>query len=176
MPNIKPYRHYAETDIINHFAYHGASLPKGTFVKILSGIILTDEPQNFAGPVGQTYNNTVSERWTTFPRITIAESGDTPLGMTLWTVAETDENGLPLKFNPQRAAEMQVVLSGQPIPILTDGVVIYSGSSGNWPSAGGAAYLTQNGEVGPTGATVSQVGKALGPKDANGWFMLKILV
>jgi hypothetical protein len=170
MPSIKPFRDVSEHSVINLFAYHGASLAKGSVVKILSGLNTTDDPQQFAGPVGASYTNTVSERWTLWPRLALADTGAAgvpPLGITLYEVAEVDENGLPLKFNPTKAAEMQVALSGQAVPVATEGLFLYSGISGANYTAGALAYAAPGGEISPTGYW--QVGKFLGPRDTNGW-------
>ena len=54
---------------------------------------------------------------------------DVPLGMLLYDVREDDENGEKLIFNPRKAAENDYVISGQAVPILTRGIVLYSGAT-----------------------------------------------
>ena len=63
MATILPFRDYDEKDVINLFAFSG-TLPatKGTLVKIQAGFKATDEI-SMLGNVGQSYPNTVSERY-----------------------------------------------------------------------------------------------------------------
>jgi predicted RecA/RadA family phage recombinase len=167
MPNLLPFRDYDEKDVINLYAFSG-SLPasKGTLVKVQAGWKATDE-MSMLGDVGASFNNTVSERYGVVAQVAIATTGDTPLGMLLWDVKETDENGEALKFNPRKAAEMQVVLSGQAVPIVTRGIFLYNGVGGT-PVAGGAAYAGANGTITASSAgSAVQIGKFLGAKDAN---------
>lgn len=127
--------------------------------------------------MGASYGNTVSQRWGT-PAIvkTCESSGDNTIGMTLYDYKETDENGEKLIFNPRKAAELEVILSGQSMPIVTRGLFLYSGIDGT-PTAGNDAYLSTNGGLNTSGAFNSnprctRVGTFLGPKDANGVALL----
>jgi hypothetical protein len=44
------------------------------------------------------------------------------LGITLWETAKYDENGQKLIYYPQKAAENQVLLPGQSVPVATRGI------------------------------------------------------
>jgi hypothetical protein len=140
--NLRPFRDYSEHEVLNLFAFSGAAesasvmLTKGGAVK-LSAEGFTTGPSNsgiykateFLGDVGGTafpFSN--SQRFGVRPKVTIATSGDV-LGLTLLDVRELDENGEKLIFNPRKAAEMNVVISGQAVPVLTRGVVYYSGTA-----------------------------------------------
>jgi hypothetical protein len=46
-----------------------------------------------------------------------------PLGIALMETAQYDENGQKLIYYPQKAAENQVLLPGQSVPVLTRGIV-----------------------------------------------------
>jgi len=166
MPTIKPFRDYDEHEVLNLFAFEGATANKGVFVKPLVGWTSEDELQ-FLGPVGASYNNTVSERFGVKARVVATASGDLPIGMLLMDVRESDENGELFKFNPSKAKEKGVVISGQAIPILRRGLVLYSGLAGT-PTLGGAIYSAANGELSVTGTSTHQVGRALGLKDSVG--------
>ena len=123
---LKPFRSYDEHDVVNLFGYHGGdSLAAGTVVKISEGIKLDDKgPVADMGAIGSSVANTVSLRYGTRAKVVpITTKTDVALGVTLMPVAEVDENGELLKFNPRKAAEMGVVLKGQAIPVLTRGVV-----------------------------------------------------
>lgn len=179
MPTFKPYQDYDEHDVINGiFALSGvAPINKGTFVKVFSGF-LSDQNLSIGAGVGASYANTVSHRWSVPASVTACtSSGDAAVGMTLYDYKETDENGNKLVFNPRDAVEREVVLSGQAMPIVTKGVFLYSGIAGN-PTAGSAAYLGTDGGLNVSGvafsSTVTRVGTFLGPKDANGFALLKL--
>jgi hypothetical protein len=176
MPNLKPFRDYSEHDVINLFAYSG-TLPvnKGTFVVPAdsNGWKNTDE-MSLLGDVGASYGNVVSERYGVAAKVTAAASGDsTVIGMLLYDVKETDENGEKLVFNPRKAAEMNVAISGQAVPIVTKGVFLYSGAAGTG-SAGASAYVTTNGVLTSVDGGGSVVGKFLGAPDADGNILVKI--
>jgi len=176
MPNLQPFRNYDEKDVINLFAFSG-SLPatKGTLVKVHkeAGWKATDE-MSMLGDVGASFGNTVSQRYGVAAKVAASTIGETPLGILLMDVRETDENGELLKFNPRKAAEMQTVLSGQAVPIVTRGTFLYSGVVGT-PAAGGVAYAGANGTVtaSSTGSAVA-IGTFLGAKDANDNVLVKI--
>jgi hypothetical protein len=174
MGKLRAYRQYNETDVINHFKSDVVPLDNGTLVKVLSGIKANDDNWLMIGAPGAVYGNTVSQRYSVTPSVTYANTGSVVLGMTLHDVRETDENGENLKFNPRKAAEMQVVLTGQAVPIVTRGIFHISGVGGN-PVAGAKAYLDDylgNGKIATTGLT--QVGQFLGVKDADGFVFFRL--
>lgn len=176
MAKLKPFRDYSEHDVINLFAFSG-SLPatNGTFVvpADTNGWKNTDE-MSFLGGVGASYPNTVSERYGVTAKVAAAASGDTNvIGMLLYDVKETDENGELLIFNPRKAAEIGAVLSGQAVPIVTKGVFLYNGADGTG-QAGAPAYVTTDGVLSAVNGGGSVVGKFLGAPDADGNILVKI--
>ena len=76
---------------------------------------------------GKSYANTVSLRYGTTAKVAPTKTTEVPLGITLWDMSERDENGEKLLYHPRKAAEMQAVISGQTMPVLTKGVVLYKG-------------------------------------------------
>lgn len=184
MPTIKPLRDVDSHDILNSFKFNVTSqsqvAQKGTFVKITSGVMF-DQNLLMLGSPGAAYPNTVSNRYGVQPSVdACTSSGDATIGFLLYDVRELDENGEKLIFHPDKQAQMQVALSGQPVPILTRGLVYYSGISGN-PSVGQSAYLANDGGLSISGSaatvaagTVTRVGRFLGPKDSNGFAYLKL--
>jgi len=188
MPNLKPFRDYDEHDVLNLFSLSGSdSTNKGTFVKIQSGWTNDDFDRNpmLAGN-WTSYQNTVSVRYGVRAQVVACSSGDSAIGMTLYDVRERDENGELLIYNPRKAGEMQCVMSGQAVPIVTRGTFLYSGIAGT-VSAGQPIYPTTNGELTvQTSGTqvvsgVSQnfpqsnvCGKTLGPKDSQGWCLIRV--
>jgi hypothetical protein len=173
MPTLRPFRDYDEKDVINLYAYSGSPVDttyqilatKGTLVKVAGDGFRNDvEPLEMLGNFGGfTVNNWVGQRYGAASKMTVAGPTDNPVGMLLFDVRELDENGLPLKYNPRKAAEMEVILSGQAAPIVTRGTFLYSGvnvSGGVGVTAGAKAYLGFNGEIATSGTTV--IGKFLG--------------
>ena len=173
--NLKPFRDYDEHDVVNLFAVSGASADKGTVVAVqgngvnLKDATLVDNLSSYANSVSAQFN----VPWTVAP----APSGATTsiLGVLLKDVRSVDENGERLIFRPRKAAEMDVVISGQAAPVLTRGIVLVSGIAGS-PAYGSGAAVADAGDgslkvVAPASKTV---GKFLGPKNDEGYALLKI--
>lgn len=167
MPTLRPFRDYDEKDVINLYAWSG-SIPvqKGTLVKIGGEGFRPDreDSQELLGNYGDfSVSNVVSQRYGVIPKVVVADAADKPLGLMLFDVRETDENGELLKYRPRKAAEMEAVLSGQAVPIVTRGTFLYSGivvSGGIAVAAGADAYAGQAGVVATSGT--NKVGKFLG--------------
>jgi len=201
---LKPFRQHAETDVVNLFSLKdddgdvvasysdlnaaGVKVNKGLLVSVKNGWKNTDDPVNKTGigNPGNTYTNTVSFRYGAAATVEPCASGSQPLGITLWDVAEVDENGEKLIYHPRKAAEMQAVVSGQAVPVLTKGIVLYSGNltsgGADSVSAGAKVYadMLRQGDLSSSstestgGASQIQVGTALGATDADGFILLKI--
>ena len=185
--NLRPFRDYDEHDVINLFAHRSSAVNKGSLVKLetLTGWKYTDEPTMEEGVIGATYGNTVSNRYAVRAKVVDAGSGDKPVGMTLWDVKETDENGEKLLYNPRKAAEMQCVISGQAVPVATRGVFLYRGSTLNathaaqGPVAGEYLYVAANGQMMVASSvgwdsTVSKVGQVLGGMDSSNHVLIRL--
>lgn len=188
MPQLKPFRQYNENDVINLFAFDGtvstAGVNKGTLVKLASsGFRNTDDPTlAWTNGPGASFDGTVSMRYEVPWKVQLCQTGsagvkDVPLGITLYDIKEWDENGEKLIFNPRKAAELQCVLSGMAVPVLTKGLVLYSGTLTNGGEGsigpGATVYAGANGELG-TATTANAVGKTLGGADADGYVLLKL--
>jgi len=177
--NLRPFRQYDEHDVVNLFAYSGDSslVLAGKAVKVVGAGFnaSSSNPIEELGSVGASFANTVSSRYGVVGKIAPAVSGDAVIGLTLMAVRETDENGEKLVFNPRKAAEMGVVISGQSVPVLTRGIVLYSGLAAG--TAGDSVYLSSSAAGDLTTSLVgssTKVGKLLGSKDSNGFALLKI--
>jgi len=174
---LRPFRDYDEKDVINLYAVSGTSdLNRGHLMKIQGDGWVTTNELEMLGSVGKAYGNTVSERYGVQAKVTKAGAGDVPIGMTLMDVKEEDENGEKLKFNPRKAAEMGVVLSGQAVPIVSKGVFLYSGTTlaSEAPTAGQKLYCGANGLITTGVASNAQVGVALGVKDSDGCVLIRL--
>lgn len=188
MPTLRPLRNYDEKDVNNFFTLvNGGSLPqnKGTLVKLVSsGWVADADPTEMLGAPGAAYGNTVSQRYGVTAKVEVAGTGDAVVGMTLFDMKETDENGEQLKFNPRKAQEIEAVISGQAMPLVSRGEFLYSGITGTC-TAGDKLYAGADGVInsetealGAAGendlANATQVGIALGSKDSNGWTLIKL--
>ncbi len=186
MPTLLPQRIYNDHDVINQFRWNSSGtypVSKGTFVKIISGFTLNQQAI-MLGAVGKAWENTVSQRYGVQPYVAqTTNSGDSALGMLLYDVRETDENGLPLLYNKEKQDKMQVSLSGEPVPIVTRGQFVWSGIEGTPPTNPGetTAYLGINGGLTISGnaadvaaGRVTRVGRFLGPANAQGQVYLKL--
>jgi hypothetical protein len=155
MPTIQnrllPFRQYSEHDVINMFSLNGTGVA-GTFVALES-----NDPENTDGwttqSVGASFAGVTSFRYEVKSKVKVAPSGSTKynvLGCILNDVLETDENGLLLKFNPLRKAELQAVTSGEMVPVLTNGIVtLHSAAYLGTPTVGcvGVIDVSGNGKV-----------------------------
>lgn len=187
MPTIRPFRDINQHNVLNLYTFNpSGTYPavKGTFVKVLSGWN-TEQNLTELGDVGAHYGNVVSQRYGIAASVaTCTSSGDSAIGMLLYDVRETDENGEKLVYHPDKAARMQAVVSGQAVPILQKGLVLYSGVNGGGKIQAGAvvpgapAYLGTDGGINTSGslvnASVTRIGTFVGVPDANNWVLLKV--
>ncbi len=152
---------------------------EGTFVKpaFPSGWRTDDTDTEFLGSVGASFPNTQSLRYGTYARVTAAGTGDYAIGMLLYAVKEEDENGELLKFKPRKAAEMQVCLSGQTVPIVNRGMFLWSGTLNGGPTAGAVLYPSGNGDltVNPINQNV-KLGRLLGMPNGKGHSLIYLNV
>jgi hypothetical protein len=130
MALLKGFRDYSEHDVLNLFSYKGSlsavsgwgHIPAGTLVEIENGVVLNEGSVPVTEDLGFSFNNTVSSRYGVSATVKVNDGNGSPLGILLMDVRETDENGEKLIFNPRKAAEINAVVKGQPVPVLTRGV------------------------------------------------------
>jgi hypothetical protein len=188
---LRPFRDYDEHDVLNLFSYDTTGLnagsiniTKGSLVKIATGWKNYDSGVDlgggieFIGGAGTLQpTNVVSQRYGVTAKVVVSTTGETPIGMTLFDVRDADENGELLKYYPRKAAEMQAVIPGQAVPVVTRGVFLVQGVLGS-PSAGGTAYAGGTGQItsstGSAGIANVAIGKFLGPADTNGETLVKL--
>lgn len=188
---LRPFRDYDEHDVLNLFSYDttglnagSISITKGSLVKIATGWKNFDSGVElgggleFIGGAGTLQpNNVVSQRYGVTAKVVTSTTGETPIGIMLLDVKDADENGELLKYNPRKAAEMQAVIPGQTIPVVTRGVFLVQGVLGT-PTAGGVAYAGGTGQItsstGVGGIANVAIGKFLGAADTNGETLVKL--
>jgi hypothetical protein len=190
MPNLLPFRDYDEHDVINLYSCTVVA-SKGTLVKPVTSPRDNDgTDSSTAGPlklsstgVGKRYQYALSDLFNVVGQVSpVVNWNDipAPIGILLYSVQELDENGEKLIYDPQKAAEKNIVLPNtQAAPILTKGIILINdidtgnktGGGGN-PSIGATAYVGNGGKIGTDGAIV--VGKFLSKKDENGYCIVKL--
>jgi hypothetical protein len=183
------FRDYSEHDVINLFAHIDGDVDDGAVVKLNSVGVAgwstvgwrNDDDSNQLEMLGHAGGDlgldgsVVSQRYGVGARVENCTAGltDVPLGMTLYGVKELDENGEKLIYNPRKAAEMQVVVSGQALPIVTKGLFLYDYGTAASAIVGYNARVGAGGTI-VTGGEGKVVGKWLGNSDANGHALLQL--
>lgn len=186
---LRPFRDYSEHDVVNLFAVeaqqdaNGVIATAGTVVKVtgngfqpiadssaLGGTgFLGTIPVELGATLGVPgLSNVVSNRYVVNAKVAPATNTDlAALGITLMSTQELDENGEKLVFKPQKAAEKGVVISGQAVPVLTKGVVVYSGSDiSNSANVGAPVYISATAGLTTTAGNL-EVGRLLSKPVSN---------
>ena len=185
--DIRPLRDFDEHTVLNYIGVSGYQVNKGTFVVSQgSGINLLD---NMVLDDNSWLDSVLSARFNVPQNAINAPSGTVAnqvLGMTIKSVLTVDENGLPLKFFPQKAALLDVVISGQACPIATQGFFLYSGfttgdaaiiaaGTGLAVSDDGSGSLKAVANLTTSGAPNPYiVARALGPVNSQGYALIEI--
>jgi len=194
---LKPFRQYDEHDVINMFTYDvsatvtaGVQAAAGLIVGLTSGGWKAGEDihdlsatQPNAAVNNNGYGNTLSLRYNLLAEVAAfdgtANDSQTlaqPLGMLLHDVRTLDENGEDLRYNPRKADEMQVVVPGQAVPIVTRGIFLLHANDTTTNNATDLASVTAgekitvdaNGHISDAGdGSDVNIGKALGDWDAS---------
>lgn len=178
--NLRPFRDYDEKDVINLFALNVSSLdsshnlttwdlrvPSGTLVTMdTNGWRGTDE-LDMIGSAGdlELAGKVTSQRYGVAAKVSVSAAGDRPLGMMLHHVAQYDENGEQLKFNPRKASELEAAIEGQAVPLITRGLFLISGldvTPTALAAAGQLLYAGANGQITTEVASNEVIGRALG--------------
>lgn len=156
-PDLAPYRDYDEHDVINgiySIAPASAPLLKGTFVSILtasgnpnaavtgSGVaqngMFIDNLGSWGGAPGYAFSPRFGIKWNL---VKAANSGDVPLGVSLYDCKEFNEYGENLAYRPRTDRDRnEVILPGEGLKILTKGKITTNGFTGV-PSPGSGAYV-----------------------------------
>ncbi len=190
---LRPYRDYSEHDVVNLFAFDGAQdangviATAGTVVKVAGNGFQPVADKSLGGGTGflgtipvdlggtlsiPGLSNVVSNRYVLTAKVQAANSGSAPLGVTLISTQELDENGEKLVFNPRKAAEKGVVISGQAVPVLTRGIIVYSGTEINNAASVGAGVFISNLNAGEL-STVDSTANGATPTNKVGTLLSK---
>lgn len=165
-----PIRDYDKHEVSNRYALDGTGL-NGLFVQYVTGGQNVDLADGYSNQsIGADFTNTYSKIYLNNRRVKPAVAGATKwevAGVTLNTVAVSDENGNILRNMPhEMREERQFILSGQTVPILKRGFVAINISQvlgGIAPQAGFPFVATGAGQIAPltpaiaTGASFSNL-------------------
>jgi len=183
---LLPFRQYDENDVVNLFSVDVSSISNfisqvpatdginadGVLVKVTGGTHdgdvndyateNTDMFASYGSPVGRN-------PYPTNPLKVIATDAvtDAPLGFTLYQTLNVDENGEKLLFNPVKKDELQAVLSGQTVPVLTKGIITlstkaFAAGDSDIPAPGAPLYVAAGGKVSKSSAgSAVKIGQVL---------------
>ena len=134
---ILPFRQYSDHDVVNIYSVIDYDVndsttdsgrgDAGMFVKVSDGNFdndpVTYQENSYLGKSDYPFLGTTEMYPQVNLKITGAKGEDHCLGMTLYQTAKNDENGEKLLYNPQKQEELQAMLPGQAVPVLTKGIV-----------------------------------------------------
>jgi hypothetical protein len=183
MAELRPFRDYDEKDVINLYALDltgidlsagwDSRVSHGTLVKLSANGWKNDDEIEMLGEAGtMTIPGVVHERYGVKAKVEVtAANTDAVLGMTLFHVAERDENGEQLKFNPRKASELEACIAGQAVPLVTRGIFLIEdatlATALGAASAGTKLAPAANGGFEVHGGNETLVGKTLGDPAGN---------
>jgi len=198
MPLLRPFRDYSEKDVLNIYTFSGQTstsqvINRGTLVQVVGqGFRNDNDPVNIIGTYGDfSVNNVQALRYGTPAQVTYYGTGvgasatsggfpgEYPLGLTLFDVRELDENLIPLKYNPRKAAELEACISGQSVPVVVRGTFLYSGLTGTFNGgapiyAGSGGVITAQPQSSGTTVVSTKVGIALGSTGVDGSALIRL--
>lgn len=125
---LLPQRHYAEENVINMYSLDTITGEAGSLVKVSSANLDLDPTNLIARTDSLGFQNYLGNASSLYPEVPykvtkVTTTGERPLGILLRDVRSTDENGENLQYYPRKKEELQCVLSGEAVPILTRGIV-----------------------------------------------------
>jgi hypothetical protein len=179
MIRILPFRQYDENDVINLFALGDAYVNEnvtgsdygdaGVFVTVSEGNLDLD-PVSYADNAYLGKTNYPHVGANQYPSVNLkvkpATAGDSLLGLTLNQTAKYDENGEKLLYNRQKAEDLQCLLPGQAVPVLSKGVVEIASTAYEGDLTVGGGIALSSGVSGTvTGCSVTssdRIGMVLG--------------
>jgi len=188
---LLPFRQYNEHDVVNLYALDKTITDAIDPNQVLngsngvndSGVLVKIENADLSGsngnpfePVkyvdnsylGKTDYPHIGGNAYPFAQMTIVPAGDESniLGVTLNQTLTHDENGEKLLYYRQKALELQAVLPGEVVPVLTRGVITVAASATAGTLVKGAdVFAAANGQFDVTGT--NRVGKCLAVGDRN---------
>ena len=176
---ILPFRQYSDHDVVNMYALKDADIltsttdtgagDAGVFVKVHDGNFdndpVTYQTNSYLGKSDYPFLGTADMYPEVNIKITTSASGNVPLGMTLYQTAKNDENGEKLLYNPQKQEELQAMLPGQAVPVVTKGIFTLAAAAFDGTTASyapGTAIIASNNTAGKVTGAARGTAKAFG--------------
>ena len=176
---ILPFRQYSDHDVVNMYALKDADIltsttdtgagDAGVFVKVHDGNFdndpVTYQTNSYLGKSDYPFLGTADMYPEVNIKITTSASGNVPLGMTLYQTAKNDENGEKLLYNPQKQEELQAMLPGQAVPVVTKGIFTLAAAAFDGPItsyAPGNVIIASNNNAGKVTGAARGTAKAFG--------------
>lgn len=182
---LLPFRQYIEQDVINLYSLNTANVGAVDSVDPLtdpslngendSGVVVAVSNGDFDKGIEYTDDTYLGK--TDYPhiggngypkvtgmQISPADKGDTPLGITLRQTLTHDENGEKLLYYRQKMIELQAVLPGEVVPVLTRGLVTLAASAfvtSEEPEVGAAVYTGANGQLSDVSTGGTKIGTCI---------------
>jgi hypothetical protein len=189
---LLPFRQYNEHDVVNLYALDKTITDAISADQVLNGsngvndngVLVKVKNASLTGSNGQPWepvkyvDNTylgktdyphIGGNAYPFAQLTVEPAGDETniLGVTLNQTLTHDENGEKLLYYRQKALEMQAVLPGEAVPILSRGIITLAASAfvsgGTAPTPGGDVFAGALGQL--DGVGTNRVGKCLAAGD-----------
>lgn len=121
---LMPIRDIDEHNVVSFFSKDVTGVA-GELVKVVSNDLANTDGWSTTRP-GADFDGVTNLRYEVKSKVKATVGGEdksSVLGFTLFPTLETDENGIPLKFDLRRQKELQCVLSGEAVPVVTKGIV-----------------------------------------------------
>jgi len=181
MAKLLPFRQINDNDIVNQFALQGIG-EAGLLVSVSAGDMDNQMGWDYTNYPGAQFDRVSSYKNVTKTLVRPSTSGDTKavvLGLTLFNVALTDENGEKYEYYKQKATENNVILSGRTMPVLTKGLVTLASGAYNGTPLIGSVLIPSTTVAGTFdistigAATANQVlGKVIGTGAKHGGYAM----
>ena len=186
---LLPFRQYNEHDVVNLFSLDTSSYTftnmthagnggwdAGVIVKVSNGdatqapVEVTGAANSLQSYLGKTdYPHVGGNFYPEVPlKVDVADGADIPLGISLRQTIAFDENGEKLLYYKQKLLELQGVLPGEAVPVLTKGIITVGASAVvGTPTPGGKVYVGAGANAGKftTNNSNSEVGTCLAVGD-----------
>lgn len=121
---LMPIRDIDEHNVVNFFSKDVTGVA-GELVKIVTNDLSNTDGWSTTSP-GAAFDGVTNLRYEVKSKVRATQGGENRygvLGLTLFPTLEVDENGVPLKYDLRRQKELQCVLSGEAVPVVTQGIV-----------------------------------------------------
>lgn len=154
---LLPFRQYDENDVINFYSLDAETGEAGSVVRVSSANLDVEPIKYVERGDSNSYQNTLGHGLSLYPEVTYKVTKMTgtgtnlrPLGLLLRDVRAKDENGENLLYYPEKKEELQCVVSGEAVPVLTRGLVTVNTralAGGLPPAIGAIAVCSTNGTL-----------------------------